>query len=267
VAECDAVRLVAGEDHRYTINGAGLEAWLPGLLAGCDGRRSLEELLAGLDTAVHPTARELVARLYGERILVNGPAELAHEPVAYTLVIEGTGPLAARLNELARARDSTEPGTRSLPVFCQDRLDYAAALAVNQRCLRSGTIWLWASLGPMSRGYVSPPFLPRDGPCWACMLGHFRRLSPAPELYDALIDHARRGQAIEPVPFPAIGVEILAQLVLWKREQLARSDPPSALYRLHVLEQETMEVTSHRVLIDPECPECGGRDDDGAWLG
>jgi bacteriocin biosynthesis cyclodehydratase domain-containing protein len=259
MAECDAVRLVAGEDHRYTLSGAGLEAWLPGLLAGCDGRRPLEELVASLEDAVRPTARELVARLYGERILVNGPAELAHEPAAYTLMIEGTGPLADRLTGLAGAPDVNELGTRSLPVFCQDRLDFAAALEVNQRCLCRGTTWLWATLGPMSRGYVSPPFLPRDGPCWACLLGSFRRLSPAPELYDALIDHGRSGHAIEPVPFPTAGVEILAQLVLWKREQLGRSDPPSALYRLHVLELETMEVTSHRVRVDPECPECGDR--------
>jgi bacteriocin biosynthesis cyclodehydratase domain-containing protein len=89
------------------------------------------------------------------------------------------------------------------------------------------------------------------------LLGHFRRLSPASQFYDALIDHARGGHVIEPVPFPATGVEILAQLVLWKLEQLGRSNPPSALYRLHVLELETMDVTSHRVLIDPECPECG----------
>jgi bacteriocin biosynthesis cyclodehydratase domain-containing protein len=257
MAERDTVRLVAGEDHRYTLSGAGLENWLPGLLAGCDGRRSLEELLAGLDGSARPAARDLIARLYGERVLVDGPIELAHEPAAYALVVEGTGPLADRLAELAQARAPTEPGARPLRVFCQDRLDYAAPLEFGRRCRRDGLAWLWATIGPMSRGYVGPPFWPGEGPCWACLLGHFRRLSPAPELYDALIEHARRGRPIVPAPFPAAGVEILAQLVLWKREQLARSDPPSTLYRLHVLELETMEVTGHRVLIDPECPECG----------
>jgi bacteriocin biosynthesis cyclodehydratase domain-containing protein len=263
----DTVHLVAGEDHRYTMNGAGLEAWLPGLLAGCDGRRTLEELLVELADTLRPGARELIGRLYGERVLANGPVELDHEPAACALVVEGTGPLAERLAELAGAAVPAGSGARVLPVLCQDRLDYAAVLEFQRRCRHGGLAWLWATVGPMSRGYVSPPFLPRAGPCWACLLGHFQRLSPAPELYGALIDQARGGQPIEPVPFPATGVEILAQLVLWKREQLGQDDPPAALYRLHVLELETMEVTSHRVLVDPECPECGGPEGDGTSLG
>ncbi len=264
VSEPDTVRLVAGEDHRYTVSGPKLEAWLPGLLAGCDGRCSIEDLLAGLDGSVRAQAGDLVGRLYGERVLVDGPAERAHEPAAFAAAVEGTGLLAERLADEARA--PAAPAARRLLVFCQDRLDYAAALECNARCLRGGDTWIWATHGPMSRGYVSPPFLPGIGPCWACLLGHFRRLSPAPELYDSLIEHARRGHVIEPTPFLATGVEVLAQLVLWKREQLARSDPPSALYRLHVLELDTMEVTVHRVLIDPECPACGGPADRGARL-
>ena len=160
-----------------------------------------------------------------------------------------------------------EPGSPVLPVFCQDGWITRRRWRSTAVAGKAVSTWLWATLGPMSRGYVSPPFLPGAGPCWACLLGHFRRLSPAPELYDALIDHARRGGSIEPVPFPATGVEVLSQLVLWKREQLGRSEPPSALYRLHVLELETMEVTSHRVRIDPECPECGDGGDDGGRLG
>jgi bacteriocin biosynthesis cyclodehydratase domain-containing protein len=253
----DTVRLVAGEDHRYTMTGDGVEAWLPGLLAGCDGRRSREELLAGLDDSTRPFARELIERLYGERVLVNGSVEQAYQPSAFALVVEGGGPLVEHLAGRAGTVAPEPSRARPLPVFCQDRLDYAAALAFNGRCLRGGITWLWATLGPMSRGYVSPPFVPGAGPCLACLLGHFQRLSPAPQFYDALIDHARGGHAIEPGPFPATGVEILAQLVLWKLDQLGRSDPPSALYRLHVLELETMEVTSHRVLVDPACPECG----------
>jgi bacteriocin biosynthesis cyclodehydratase domain-containing protein len=264
VAERDAVRLVAGEDHRYTLSGPGLEAWLPGLLIGCEGRRSIEDLLGGLDEATRPGARDLIGRLYGERVLVNGPVELAHDPTNYAIAAEGTGPLVGRLSEL---ETRAGPGATVLPVLCQDRLDYAEALAFNRRCLQAGIAWIWATIGPLSRGYVSPPFLPGAGPCWACLLNHFRRLSPAPELYDALIDHARRGGSIEPVPFPATGVEMLAQLVLWKCEQLGRGEPPSTLYRLHVLELETMEVTGHRVPIDPECPECGDGGDDGHRLG
>ena len=264
VPEPDTVRLVAGEDHRYTLCGPKLETWLPQLLAGCDGRRSIDELLVDLDDSTRSQARELVGRLYGERVLVEGPVEHAHQPMAYAMAVEGSGPLADRLVE---ARPQAAPEARILLVFCQDQLDHAATLEFNARCLRSGDTWIWATLGPMSRGYVSPPFLPGIGPCWACLLGHFRRLSPAPELYDSLVEHARRGRAIEPVPFPATGVEVLAQLVMWKRDQLVRSDPPTALYRLHVLELDTMEVTVHRVLIDPECPACGGPADRGTHLG
>src|SRR3712207_9320265 len=32
------------------------------------------------------------------------------------------------------------------------------------------------------------------------LLGHFRRLSPLPELYDELIEHARKGGAFAPAP-------------------------------------------------------------------
>jgi bacteriocin biosynthesis cyclodehydratase domain-containing protein len=257
VCEPDAVRLVAGEDHRYTLSGPGLEAWLPGLLAACDGRHPIDAILGGLDGAIRPQARELVDRLYGERVLVDGPVERAHEPMDCALAVEGTGPLADRL----ASAGATTAGARRLLVFCQDRLDYAAAMEFNARRLRAGEPWIWATTGPMGRGYVGPAFLPGAGPCWACLLGQFHRLSPAPELYDSLIAHARGGHAIAPVDFPATGVEILAQLVLWKRDQLGRVDPPSALYRLHVLELDAMEVTVHRVPIDPECPACGGPED------
>jgi bacteriocin biosynthesis cyclodehydratase domain-containing protein len=110
----------------------------------------------------------------------------------------------------------------------------------------------------MNRGYVSPLFLPVAGPCLACLLGHFRRLSPAPEIYADLIEHARRGLLVRPVDFPAEGVAILRALVLWKASLLAHSAPPAAAYRLHVLETESMEVSAHRVFVDPECPDCGG---------
>jgi bacteriocin biosynthesis cyclodehydratase domain-containing protein len=267
MAEPDIVRLVAGEDHRYTLKAAGLESWLPGLLAGCDGRRTCEELLAGLDDATRQLGRDLIERLYGERVLVSGPVELAHHPAEFDLFVEGGGPLAERLATQAQTARPADSGARPLPVFCQDRLDYAEALAFNTRCRREGTTWLWATTGPMSRGYVSPPFVPAAGPCLACLIGHFRRLSPAPELYDALIDHAGCGRLIVPAPFPATGLEILAQIVLWKLDELRQVEPHGALFRLHVLELETMEISSHRVLADPACPACGDGDADGGRVG
>lgn len=246
------VRMVAGEDHRYTLEAPGLDAWLPGLLAACDGRRPLDDLLGGLDESTRRQARELIGRLYGERVLVDGPIDRAHEPSACALVVEGGGALVDRLVDVEAA------GPGRLLVFCQDRLDHASALDFNARRLRDGAPWIWATTGPMGRGYVGPVFRPGIGPCWACLLGQFRRLSPAPEFYDALIAHARGGGAIAPAEFPPEGVEVLAQLVLWKRDQLARDEPAPALYRLHVLEVDAMEINAHRVPIDPECPACGG---------
>jgi len=247
----DQVRLVAGEDFRYTLNGPGLDRWLPGFLAGLDGRRTLGVALEAVPEAHRQAAAGIVDRFYGERVLVDGTSLEAHAPLPRSLRAEGSGPLLRGL----------EPGTASppLPVLVQDRLDYDEVLRFNRRCLGGGDPWLWATIGPMGRGYVSPVFLPTSGPCLGCLLLHFRRRSPAPEIYDGLIDQGKQGKPIQASTFPAPGVEILRNLILWKAARLAEEVPAAALYRLHVLEADTLEVTSHRVFLDPECGECRGR--------
>jgi len=40
---------------------------------------------------------------------------------------------------------------------------------------------------------------------------------------------------------------------------VAREPAPAALYALHVVEVATLEVSSHRVLINPECSACAKR--------
>jgi bacteriocin biosynthesis cyclodehydratase domain-containing protein len=259
----DVVRLVAGEDFRYTLTGPGLDDWLPGFLAGLDGRTPLAEALRRLPEDRRGPAEQLVDRLYGERVLIDGTAQDAHAPARWRLVPEGSAAWAA---EWQPAVSPLWPPGRGvggegqvLPALCQDRLDHDEALRFNRRCLDAGTPWLWASTGPMSRGYVSPLFLPDAGPCLSCLLYHFRRLSPAPELYDALAEHARSGQPVVPVPFPAPGVAVLQQLLLWKAALAQEAEPCAALYRLHVVEVASLEVTAHRVYVEPECPECGGR--------
>lgn len=247
----DAVRLVAGEDFRYTLAGPGLERWLPDWLAGFDGRTPLAVLLERLPESHRTAARELADRLYGERVLIDGTAADAHAPVRYRLAVEGSAAWAAGW--------SSPGGERDLPVLCQDRLDYDEALRFNHRFRTAGTPWLWATTGPMSRAYVSPLFLPDAGPCLACLLNHFRRLSPAPELYNALADHARAGGPVTPVPFPAPGVAVVQQLVRWKADLAAEPDASPALYRLHVLDAASLEVSSHCVFVDPECLECSRR--------
>jgi bacteriocin biosynthesis cyclodehydratase domain-containing protein len=109
----------------------------------------------------------------------------------------------------------------------------------------------------MSRGYVSPPFLPGGGPCLRCLLDHFRRLSPMPELYAELLAHSESGGTIPAPPFPAPAAAMLVQLVRWKLELLAEPEPPAALYELHVLDVASLEITAHPVFPDPECADCG----------
>jgi bacteriocin biosynthesis cyclodehydratase domain-containing protein len=250
----DTVRLVAGEDYRYTLTGPGLDGWLPEWLAGLDGRTPLDEALGRLPEACRGPARQLVDRLYGERVLSNGIATDAHIAGRYRLAPEGSAAWAAGWRPAAG-----DAALRALPALCQDRLDYDEALRFNQRCLETGTPWLWASTGPMSRAYVGPLFLPDAGPCLSCLLYHFRRLSPVPELYDALANHARAAGPVAVVPFPAPAAAMVQQLLLWKAALAEESEAPAALYRLHVLEVASLEVSSHRVFVDPECPECRGR--------
>jgi bacteriocin biosynthesis cyclodehydratase domain-containing protein len=108
----------------------------------------------------------------------------------------------------------------------------------------------------MSRGFVSPVFRPDAGPCLGCLLRNFQRLSPAPEIYEHLIEHSRGGGEIPPAPFPAPALDILATLARWKIESSAQSEPSPAVYSLHVVEAKTMECTAHRVFRDPHCPDC-----------
>ena len=250
----DQVRLVAGEDFRFTLAGAGLGSWLPAWLPRLDGRLSLDEALALLPAEKRPSATTVLERLAGERILVDGPVESAHPARPHRLTLEGSGSLRAAMEPFAIT------GTPAVTVLCQDRLDVEEALRFNERCLASGSPWLWASCAAMSRGYVGPVMLPDAGPCLACLFTNFRRLSPLPELYDELIAHAGSAGAVVPTPAHAAAVEVLARIAAWKAsEWLARPEPPAALYRLHVLEAGSLEVSTHAVLLDPLCPACRGR--------
>jgi bacteriocin biosynthesis cyclodehydratase domain-containing protein len=255
LAEGDRVRLVAGEDFRWTLNGAGIGNWLPSWLPLLDGRHTLEVLLSHLPPEHRAAAQQLLDHLASERVLIDGPVEAAHPGRRYRMCVEGTGVLRAGLNTMAEGDDSLP----IISVLCQDRLDMDEALRFNESYLRGSSPWLWVSCAALSRGYLSPVFLPDAGPCLACLLGHFRRLSPMPDLYDKLAAHARTGGSLATAPFPEAGVAILQQLLGWKIDLLGRREAPAAVYRLHVLEVASLEVSSHPVTVDPECPACHGR--------
>jgi hypothetical protein len=88
----DRVRLVAGEDFRLTLEGPGLDQWLPAWLAGLDGREALEPSLERIAADCRTIAREILARLVAERGVVEAPASAAHRPGAWQLRAEGSGP-------------------------------------------------------------------------------------------------------------------------------------------------------------------------------
>ena len=252
----DRVRLVAGEDYRFTLEGPGLDTWLPTWLEAFGHGCSLAEALAVLPEERRAAARQIVARLYAERVLIDRPAAAAHTPTAAAPLPEGSGPL---YDSLVAAAGVLPAGAKGVPVLCQDRLDYGEALRFNRRMLAGDVPWFWVTCGPLSRGYVSPAFLPDAGPCLECLLAGFRRLSPAPELYAELTEHAAQGRPIAPAPFPAPASALLLDLLRWKQQLLAGPSPPAALYRLHVLEVAGLEVSAHHVFADPECPACRGR--------
>ncbi len=285
IADGELLHLIAGEEVRYSIRAGSNVSGLAAVLRRCDGRESLDTLLLELSEADRSAMRQLIERLYGERILIDGPVEQLSVANRNRLAVEGRGELSDRLLkcESHTVRDFGERGGVSPPVgadisishltggltpprspesgtvlslLCQDTLDPRAVLEFNRRCLRAGTgPWMWVTTGPASRGFVSPVFLPNTGPCLECLVRHFQRLSPVPQLYEALARHGQQDGAFAAVPFPAEGLTILEQIVRWKLGQLSGTPHP-AVFQLHVLELDSLEVSTHRVFLDPTCPEC-----------
>lgn len=253
--EPGVVRLIAGEDHRYTLRHEAIDAWLPPLLERLDAGARVDDLLGATDDARRATVDALLRRLLGERVLVDDLPRLP-APRRFALQVVGAGGLFERVAARARSRDDDAEDGEPLAVLCQDRLDLARALDWHRACLERARPALWATTGPLGRGFVGPLLLPDDGPCLACLVARFRGLSPAPSLYDALVDHARRGGEVRPTPFPAHGEAILAELLLWKVELAASDAPPPALFRLHALDASTLATSTHRLGRDPGCEVC-----------
>ncbi len=247
----DAVLLVAGEDVRLTLRVERAAEWVPALLAGCDGARALADVIAQVPTPFAPAARQLLSDLAGERVLVDGGPEDRPAPAAPAFAIAGTGRLADALR--ARLAPPAIAPPDAVQIFAQDDLDLGAALTAVARWRAGGARVLWASVGALARAYVGPLLLPDAGPCLECLLGHFRLLSPAPDVYSALLAHTG---PFAPAPFS--GIAVAAELACWKLALLGTEPVPSALYALHVVEAASLEIRSHRVFRDPECSACAG---------
>jgi bacteriocin biosynthesis cyclodehydratase domain-containing protein len=253
----DTVRLVAGEEFRYTLRSPALDQWLPLLLDGFERPVEWQPLLKLLPGERQQQALEIITRLYGERVLLESNGENPPMPSPARWAVEGNGKLSERLRDVF---PPVSAGAFHLAVLCQDTLDYAAALDFNRRSRRSGAAgWIWISCGPMGRGFVSSVFRPTAGPCLGCLFRNFKRISPAPEIYEHLMEHSSAGGKLPPVPFPAAALDVLTGLARWKIESSAQLEPPVGVYRLHVLETKTMECTAHRIFRDPHCPDCSER--------
>jgi bacteriocin biosynthesis cyclodehydratase domain-containing protein len=253
----DTVRLVAGEEFRYTLRSPSLDQWLPQFLSSFGQEVEWRSLLNQLPNGRQKQALEIITRLYGERALLEGNGDDSLMPSPVRWMVEGTGKLSERVCATIPSDSANAP---HLAVLCQDTLDYAAALDFNRRCRAVNTAgWLWVSCGPMGRGFVSSVFRNHAGPCLGCLIRNFQRISPAPEIYEHLIEHSGAGGEIPPVPFPASALDLLAALTRWKIEASAQTEPIAGVYRLHVLETTTMECTIHRVFRDPHCPDCSPR--------
>ncbi len=253
----DTVRLVAGEEFRYTFRSPALEQWLPRWLSRFESAVEWHPLLGELPGERQQQALEILTRLFGERALLEGNGEPPRVPSPVRWVVEGSGKLSERLRLVA---PSVPASTVHLAILCQDNLDYATALDFNRRCSQSNPAgWIWISCGPMGRGFVSPVFRPHAGPCLGCLFRNFKRISPVPEIYEHLIEHAGAGGEIPPVPFPAVALDILTGLARWKIDFSAEPEASVGVYRLHVVETRTMECAAHSVFRDPHCPYCSGR--------
>src|SRR6478752_7090687 len=118
----NTVRLVAGEDHRYTLTAPQLERWLPALMERLNGKDSLAALLAPLTLDERQAALEIVTHLYGERVLIDGTAADAHRERNFRVEIQGNCQLCDMLRE--RYAPAIANGTTALVILCQDNLDY-----------------------------------------------------------------------------------------------------------------------------------------------
>lgn len=278
LVDAGSVHLVAGEDFRVSLHDLTDPSWTAALMLQLRRGVARSELYSD----AHPAAQvdALLDQLIGERVIVVAPLGEAAprgeaEPSASNRALDAITPVDARVvssgNALSKAVEAcversalreahTQQGAAAperVEVFCQDDLNYAAALAYNRAAKSGAQRWLWASSGPRGRAFVGPVFLPSAGPCFACILEGFRRLSEAPELYAALIHHTQAGGQLCASGLAPQQLRLVADLVVCKLA--AYQARQSSAYQLHVLELGSLEVTSFELWAEPECSECRAR--------
>jgi bacteriocin biosynthesis cyclodehydratase domain-containing protein len=262
--EPGCVHLIGGEDVRFTLRAPELEEWLPALLQRLARGESDSALIGSLPERRREAARELFEQLIGERVLVRD-AEPEREGRSWALEVDvvGEGRLAERVRarlplaeERVSAPDEAGQAGERLLVLCQDTLDYRAGREQSAELRCAGRAQIWVSSGPIARALVSPLFLPEASPCFECLLSHFLRLSRAPDLTRALYTSGLELLDGGAEAFSDRALGMVAELVASKCALATELEPAAALFRLHAFELATLEVSSHPVSPDPECPVC-----------
>lgn len=256
VSGSNVLYLIAGEDFRYTLEGPDIDQWLPSVLESVDGKKTMPELEQKVPEPLRSSFLAVMTRLFGERVLVESSIGQRGFDTPYGVKVEGLGALGQAMRQVTTTLGVQEA---AISILCQDALDYQETLDFNRQALVGENPWLWLCVGPLTRAYVSPIFLPQSGPCLECLITQFRKLSPFPELYDLLIQHKEQGKFIKPMTVVDQALVVVSQLALWKLKQAAEPEPSAAVYHLHVLELASFEISNHEVILDPFCVSCLGR--------
>jgi ribosomal protein S12 methylthiotransferase accessory factor len=136
---------------------------------------------------------------------------------------------------------------------------------VRKACADQGVPWLpvRAELGRVVIGPVEHPNAPG---CVECAELRRRRARPSPEGYDAV--WARNGPALQARAssmLTRLAADLVAVLVAEEVGGLvAEPRPTRTRNAMLYVDLRTLQVSVHRFLPDPACPQCGGLPDDDA---
>lgn len=249
IGEPGTLRLIAGEDLRYTFRLRGIESWGGALVEALRQPISRQNALHIVPRSDRAQAEQLLTRLISERLVVDAAPASVAQP--YRVEISGEGRLAAHL----RGAVSDADGGPTMRVLVQDTLDFAAVRVFQRRAREECDAWLWVTEAPHSRAFISHVVRADGGPCLGCLLAAFRRLSPSPELYDALDAHGRNGGVLHALGFDDAARIVVAHLTSLKIAAAAGPDPSAAAFSLHVLERASLEVSVHPLAVDVDCTE------------
>ncbi|MFI5913341.1 TOMM precursor leader peptide-binding protein [Dactylosporangium sp. NPDC051541] len=188
------------------------------------------------------------------------------------MALIGAGLIAdaiARTDSGPRRGDPAEPATAAasgqVVVVASDCWDMNAYPAVREAGRVSGGPWLpvRAELGRVVIGPVEVAGRPG---CVQCAEARRQRAREHPEGYDAV--RTRHAEALAQRPtelLTVLAAELIAGLVA---DEVARLTRDVSAARTHCamlyVDLRTLQVTTHRFLPDPLCPECGGLPTDDA---